>query len=245
MKSMLVYFMKPKGRKGPIKIGCSSGPEQRLETLSAWSPYPLEIVGTVPGGFPDESFLHRCLADDHLHREWFKATPRVIGVMQKVLEARGVETVKSEMAPAGTIRKNIRRKRTENVKLRFSYSRKVSFCEDRTRKIQRDRWKAPDDIHRILNTWRGYRYWNEDKKEFVRVPPTAPSGDQLKQIDRYLADPLSLSVVPSWERRTKDSICIPVFVEATPDEMAPAVSRAPINPSAAGANLHRSAACLS
>jgi hypothetical protein len=238
----VVYFMKPKGKSGPIKIGCSHVPEERLESLSAWSPYPLEIIGTVPGDFPDESYLHRCLADHHLHREWFKAASIVLDTIRKVLAAGSVEGVRSDILPVGGIRRTTRRKRTDDEKKRFSYSRRVSFCEDRTRKIQRDRWKAPDDIHRILNTWSGYRYWDADKKEYVRIPPTVPDAEQLKLIDRYLADPLSLSVAPSWERRTKDPICIPVFVEATPDETAREAETSPPAPAAARANLSTGAA---
>lgn len=41
----------------------------------------------------------------------------------------------------------------------------------------------------------------------------------------------------------KDPICIPVFVEATPDENAPAADAS--SPGAAGADLSIGAACLS
>lgn len=226
----VVYFMKPKGKKGPIKIGCSNGPDQRLETLAAWSPYPLEIVGTVPGNFPDEGFLHSCLADHHLHREWFKAVPQVIEAMQKVLAAGSVEAVRAEMEPAGSIRKKIRRKRTEDEKQRFSYSKRVSLCENKTRKVQADRWRAPDEVHRTLDRWGGYRYWDAALKEYVRVPPTPPSAEQLAQLNLYLSEPLALSVVPAWQRRTKDPICIPHV-----DVEAPAAETVAPKPTAVGA----------
>lgn len=35
MNPTFVYFIKPKGRKGPIKIGCSNAPADRLMALGA------------------------------------------------------------------------------------------------------------------------------------------------------------------------------------------------------------------
>jgi hypothetical protein len=58
-----VYFIKPVGMDGPIKIGCSNIPEHRLVSLSMWSPFPLEIIGKTPGNLKDEGFLHRCFSD--------------------------------------------------------------------------------------------------------------------------------------------------------------------------------------
>lgn len=37
MNPTFVYFIKPKGRKGPIKIGCSNAPADRLMALGATS----------------------------------------------------------------------------------------------------------------------------------------------------------------------------------------------------------------
>ena len=49
-----VYFIKPVGMEGPIKIGCSIMPTERLEGLAVWSPFPLEIVAAIQAesGYP-------------------------------------------------------------------------------------------------------------------------------------------------------------------------------------------------
>jgi hypothetical protein len=78
MTATYIYFLKPKKRPGPIKVGCSALPQSRLEIFMAWSPFPLEIIGKVPGTLKDEGFFHRCFADCHSHGEWFRATPRLL-----------------------------------------------------------------------------------------------------------------------------------------------------------------------
>ena len=42
-----VYFIKPIGMDGPIKIGCSVSPDRRRETLEWWCPFPLEILAEI------------------------------------------------------------------------------------------------------------------------------------------------------------------------------------------------------
>lgn len=58
--SRYVYFLRPAGQDGPVKIGCSTAPQSRLEQYMSWAPFPLEIVATVPGGF-DQA----CLSGSH------------------------------------------------------------------------------------------------------------------------------------------------------------------------------------
>lgn len=66
-----VYFIRAKGGFGPVKIGYSRVPQTRLETLSTWAPYPLEIVATIPGGLELEVRFHKAFEEHHSHREWF------------------------------------------------------------------------------------------------------------------------------------------------------------------------------
>lgn len=48
--SRRVYFIKPVGLAGPIKIGCSYSPEKRRSALDCWSPFALEIIAQIDGG---------------------------------------------------------------------------------------------------------------------------------------------------------------------------------------------------
>lgn len=72
---MSVYFLRPIGMDGPIKIGFSDQPERRLKEMAMWSPFPLEIIAVVPGGKYLEGRLHAAFADVRLHWEWFKPIP--------------------------------------------------------------------------------------------------------------------------------------------------------------------------
>ena len=72
-----VYFIKPIGMEGPIKIGCSFSPTARRETLETWSPFALEIVAEIEGEFRLERQFHALFSDSHQRREWFTATPAI------------------------------------------------------------------------------------------------------------------------------------------------------------------------
>lgn len=86
-----IYFIKPVGMSGPIKIGCSYTPKGRLSTLSTWSPFALEIVATIEGGQKLERNIHECFADLHSHREWFHAGTHLIEAIEKIKSGVPVE----------------------------------------------------------------------------------------------------------------------------------------------------------
>lgn len=73
-----VYFVRPVGHAGPIKIGCSVHVDRRVYEMSNWSPIPLEIVASVPGSPFDEHSLHRQFAAERMHGEWFRASDRLL-----------------------------------------------------------------------------------------------------------------------------------------------------------------------
>ena len=87
--SRLVYFIRPKGQDGPVKIGCSAAPENRLLTLAVWCPYELEVLAAAPGGFDIERRCHLKFARDRLHHEWFAHSPELDAFIEHVA-AHGV-----------------------------------------------------------------------------------------------------------------------------------------------------------
>ncbi|MCK1479302.1 GIY-YIG nuclease family protein [Bradyrhizobium sp. 197] len=100
-----VYFIKPVGMDGPIKIGITEKvPERRLKECGSWSPFPLEIIGSAPGRWEDEQFLHACLAEHHSHGEWFRAAPMVLAAMNTVIAEQGFVKVRSHLTPTANIR---------------------------------------------------------------------------------------------------------------------------------------------
>ncbi len=63
-----------------IKIGRSSIPDKRIETLRATSPIPLGLLVLCPGGAPAERLIHRYLGPWRTHGEWFTATDEVVAL---------------------------------------------------------------------------------------------------------------------------------------------------------------------
>jgi hypothetical protein len=67
-----------------VKIGRSTRPYDRLSTMQTCNPYPLELVGLVVGGEPEELELHRRLADYRERAEWFRVVDGVADVIERV-----------------------------------------------------------------------------------------------------------------------------------------------------------------
>jgi hypothetical protein len=82
MRPKRVYFLRPVGKSGPVKIGCSCFPEGRLDMFTIWSPVRLELAASVPGTHADEKALHGMFRASHLHGEWFKASARLTGIIE-------------------------------------------------------------------------------------------------------------------------------------------------------------------
>lgn len=80
-----LYFLKPVGMMGPIKIGCSKFPESRLASVALWSPVPVETITVVPGGFREENMLHRQFANFRLHGEWFAANDGLLEIINSAI----------------------------------------------------------------------------------------------------------------------------------------------------------------
>lgn len=81
MRAKRVYFLRPVGQLGPVKIGCSVFPEGRLDNFTLWSPMKLELVTHVPGSHADEKALHGMFAAHHLHGEWFGASKELLALI--------------------------------------------------------------------------------------------------------------------------------------------------------------------
>lgn len=79
-----VYFMRPVGCTGPVKIGCSSYLPKRLNDLSVWSPVPLEVFASFPGGIAQEWAIQYKFRDSLSHHEWFHWSPELESLMLDV-----------------------------------------------------------------------------------------------------------------------------------------------------------------
>lgn len=81
---MTVYFIKPVGMDGPIKVGTSRSPDCRLQTLDSWSPFALEVVAEVDGGVHIERRFHALFAETHQRREWFGWSRRIAATIAAI-----------------------------------------------------------------------------------------------------------------------------------------------------------------
>lgn len=79
-----VYFIKPVGMDGPIKVGCSYSPEGRRKTLDTWSPFALEIIAEIDGDFQLERRFHALFAETHQRREWFGMSKRMAATIAAI-----------------------------------------------------------------------------------------------------------------------------------------------------------------
>jgi hypothetical protein len=100
----VVYFIKPVGLVGPIKIGLSENPQRRIDEFRTWSPFELEIIGTIAGSWADEQFLHECLAADHSHGEWFFPSREVLRAVDEVISSGGIKSLRARLQPVENLR---------------------------------------------------------------------------------------------------------------------------------------------
>lgn len=178
-----IYFIKPVGMDGPIKIGYSKKPEIRLLALSSWSPFTLEIIGTTPGGSQDENFLHRRFADLHTHREWFRSSPLLREVIARILAGEEIRKACVAIPIAGSIRNQKKRRPTPERQLFINYGAKIRAAVPRSG--QKGCYYAHPSITEIMENWRG---------DYASRKPVEPGIEQIALLDAFLADPLKHSV---------------------------------------------------
>jgi hypothetical protein len=71
MSLMPVYFIQI-GIDGPVKIGRTRNPKQRLEALQTGHYETLALIRVIDGGKEEELWFHREFQDFHIRNEWFK-----------------------------------------------------------------------------------------------------------------------------------------------------------------------------
>ncbi len=109
MSKTYIYFIKPIGMAGPIKIGCTKSIDTRLDALMQLSPYPLELMVTAAGDFKLEHHLHARFAANRSHKEWFHPSDELMAGIDRVkagasvVEAFAVLSVKRSRRGEATI----------------------------------------------------------------------------------------------------------------------------------------------
>lgn len=167
---LFIYFLRPVGMDGPIKIGCSLRPGERLAALMAWSPFPLEIVATAPGNFGIEGKIHRCFSDCHFHSEWFHAKPHLLAAIEAIKGGAAIADAIDLNRQTGSIKQYLWTDRRRRL---MSYRSRASWLS-RSRQL-----RIPPDLSTILDRWAGY-----NKRQ-----PQEPTAEEFARLDECFADP--------------------------------------------------------
>jgi len=160
----LVYFMKPIGQPGPIKIGHSKHTEGRLTTMMAWSPVRLEIIATVAGSYELEKRLHESFAYAHSHGEWFHAVDELVNGINALALGTPIEQAFDIQRKTGSIRKNQPR-----IMARFTpqYRQRLSYHHSFNRWSQKFwatdfRYRLSDLAENLMDTRYSQNWLSED-----------------------------------------------------------------------------------
>lgn len=170
-----VYFIKPVGMQGPVKVGCSISPDGRRASLETWSPFSLEIIAEIEGDHDLERRFHGRFIPSHRSREWFDWSPDI----QAVIEAVNAGTFDTGDLPAPVEvckrMKGQKRPRTPDQRLQQSYSLRAASL------VRRSGHTSPVNYYDILAPGR---------------------EDDRAAMDRYLADPINHGVLidAPWAR---------------------------------------------
>lgn len=79
---MAIYFIRVNEF---VKVGHSTNPSARVQTLQTSNPYPVELLGVVPGDTEVEAALHKQLAHLRTNGEWFEDSPEVRDIISHLL----------------------------------------------------------------------------------------------------------------------------------------------------------------
>ena len=83
--SGFIYFIQANGA-GPIKIGFTAGnPCRRMVKIQSDCPWPVSLLGAVPGSLDDEAAFHARLSDHVTQGEWFAANDTVLAEVRAAL----------------------------------------------------------------------------------------------------------------------------------------------------------------
>lgn len=184
-KGSNIYFIRPVGMVGPIKIGCSNSVDDRLEGLAVWSPFKLEVIYTEKGNYALEQKIHQCFADYHSHREWFHPGERLLKAIGRLLSGETIEQAIDLSDVRGSIRNVARKPRRpvpEFQKELRSYQFRKMWAEKKVEKALGQQMWAPEAINRIMFAWEGS--WQHKRLDGKR-----PTEEQFAQLDEFLANP--------------------------------------------------------
>ncbi|CCM77102.1 GIY-YIG nuclease family protein [Rhizobium mesoamericanum] len=171
-----VYFIKPVGQAGPIKIGHSEYPPYRLASLQTWSPVELEVVSRVEGTRELEKAIHERFAHCHLRGEWFSPDEELVALAEGVRDGRKIEDLIDLKAKTGKL---FRRPNTKSpvAKIVGTYKLRVERARQRGGALRGKHMDLSDEVRAILNSAGGYR---QDYRELTQ--------DEISTLEAFIEE---------------------------------------------------------
>lgn len=83
-----IYFIQ-QGLSGPIKIGVSANPSRRLVNLQVANPFPLKIIGMIPGTVVEEEKIQKLFEKFRIQGEWFSPDEEIINFIKENCGKKG------------------------------------------------------------------------------------------------------------------------------------------------------------
>lgn len=167
-----IYFLRPVGQLGPIKIGCSNDVERRLKTYCSWSPVRLEVIVSVPGSFDLERKLHELFASAHSHLEWFHPVHELLVGVEALKVGQPIDRAFDLTRKTGTIaqlkRPRIMERFTPQYRQRLSYNHSFVKRQQKLREVAGVHWRLSPLASDVMN------------REHNQEPLTA---DQIRALD--------------------------------------------------------------
>lgn len=125
-----VYFIRPIGMQGPVKIGYSCSPDRRRTSLESWSPFALEIIAEIDAvSSVTERQFHTLFATHLKSREWFHWSPEIQAVVDQINAGTFNLATLPEAKP---MPRKPRPKWTEEQRRRVSYGHRARLTFKRT-----------------------------------------------------------------------------------------------------------------
>lgn len=95
MNERFIYFMRPIDADGPVKVGCSAIPADRLAYCQKCSPVPLEFAAVLAVAAPLASYergamqaverrFHERYLPWHIYHEWFAFNPLIAADIEAI-----------------------------------------------------------------------------------------------------------------------------------------------------------------
>lgn len=202
-----VYFLRPIGMAGPVKIGCSEYPALRAKTMTTWSPWPLEVAANVPGDHALEHRLHAHFSYCHSHGEWFFASAELIGLIEELRHGSRIEDAVDltvvGLSPLKGKKKNI----APETRERMRYYQRMNGRLRSASKHFGVHVTMPSAIGEIMRRWSGH--WADQAGTGIR-----PTAEEFAMLEAFIIGLPGTAVPSDFDGMAVDLIAMRAKVAA-------------------------------